>query len=163
MSQRPDPVEVLHAALLSSPLRMAGAAKAIGRSEGVLYNKFSESMPNNEVTAREALALADAIQTTVYAEAVAAYFGGVFFRLPEGVAADDDVLQAYLSIVERMGELSHDLTLARSDGVIDKPEYERLRNDGFATIAAIQTMLAELETMVRDVAQRGSLRQVESR
>ena len=151
MSHKTDPVEVLHAAMLSSELGISGAAKKIGRSPQVLYNKFSDSMPGNEIAAREALALADAIQTTAYAEAIAAYFGGVFFKMPEGVAADDDVLQAYLAVVERMGSLSSELMAARDDGVIDPDEYQRLCSEGRATTAAIMSLLAELETTVRDL------------
>lgn len=150
MSHKPEPVEALHAAILQSPLKIAGAAKAIGRSAGVLYNKFCDSALN-ELSAREALALADAVGGTAYVDAVCAYFGGVFFRMPEGIAADDDVLQAYLTVVERMGTLSAELTSARSDGVIDPPEFKRLCNEGRATTAAIMTLLAELETMVREI------------
>ena len=147
---KPDPVEALHASLLCSGLKIAGAARAIGRSPGVLYNKFSETMPDNEITAREALALADAIESTDYVEAVCAYFGGVFFRVPEGRAGEDDVLGAYLDIVKRMGILSSELTKAREDGKIDRPEFLRLTKEGMATIASISTMLAEIETTVVD-------------
>ena len=58
MSHR-DPIDVLHAVLLSMPGGISAAAKAIGRSPGVMHNKFSDQMPHYEVTAREALALAD--------------------------------------------------------------------------------------------------------
>lgn len=151
MSHRVDPVEVLHAALLNSDQSIAAAARAIGRSPQVLYNKFSEAMPGNEVTAREALALADAIGTSLYAEAVAEYFGGVFFQAPSCAADDDDLMQDYLAIVNRMGELSRDLTEAREDGIIDPDEFARLQADGYATMAAIRRMLADLETMVREI------------
>jgi hypothetical protein len=160
MSHKPDPVEVLHAALLNSKLGIAGAAKAIGRSPQILYNKFSDSMPGNELTGREERALADTIKTTAYVESVAEYFGGIFFILPAGVAADDDLLQAYLTIVERMGDLSRDLTQARDDGVIDPAEFDRLSNDGFATMAAIKSMLCELETMVREIPKPNRLKEV---
>lgn len=150
MSHKPDPVEALHAAVLVSPHKISGAAKAIGRSAGVLYNKFCESA-QNELTVREALALADVVGGTAYVDAICAYFGGVFFRMPEGIAADDDVLQAYLTVVERMGGLSSELTAARADGVIDPREFKRLCNEGRATAAAIMTLLAELETMVHEI------------
>lgn len=146
---KPDPVDALHAALLVSDLKISGAAKAIARSPAVMYNKFCETS-DAEPTARECLALADAIQTDAYAVAVAGYFGGVFYRVPEGVAADDDVLQAHLTVIERMGEFSADLIKAREDGVIEPHEFQRQRNDAFATMAALQTMIAELETLVRE-------------
>lgn len=150
MSHKPDPVEALHGALLASPLGIAGGARSIGRSAQVLYNKFSESMAN-ELTGREERALADAVGGEAYVQAVCAYFGGVFFRLPDGSTADDDLLETYLAIVQKMGELSADLTQARNDGVIEPHEFERLRADGHATMAAIQTLLAELATMVREL------------
>lgn len=162
MSHKPDPVEALHGALLSSPLGIAGGARSIGRSPQVLYNKFSESMAN-ELTGREERALADAIGGDSYVQAVCAHFGGVFVRLPEAGAADDDLLETYLEIIKRMGELSADLTRARDDGVIEPHEYERLRADGHATMAAIQTLLAELATMVRDLPAPVPLRRTGAR
>lgn len=147
MSHKPDPVEALHAAVLTSPLKMSGAAKAIGRSPGVLYNKFCDSALN-ELTAREALALSDVIGGTAYVEAVCAYYGGVFIPLPEGAAGQDDVLSDYLTIVERMGDLSRELTAARENGVIEPDEFARLTTAAHATAAALMTLLADLETMV---------------
>ena len=163
MPHKPDPVEALHGALLASPLGIAGGARSIGRSAQVLYNKFSDSMPNNELTGREERALADAVGGEAYVQAVCAYFGGVFFRLPEGCTGDDDLLDAYLDIVKKMGELSADLTQARNDGVIDPREFEHLRADGFATMAAIQTLLAELATMVREIPEPVQLRKAGAR
>ena len=162
MPHRPDPVEALHGALLASPLGIAGGAHKIGRSAQVLYNKFSESMAN-ELTGREERALADAIGGDAYVQSVCAYFGGVFFRLPEGCKGDDGLLETYLDIVKKMGELSADLTQARDDGVIEQHEFDRLRADGHATMAAIQTLLAELETMVREKPAAVPLRRAGSR
>lgn len=163
MSHTPDPVEALHVALLTSPLGIAGGARSIGRSAQVLYNKFSDSMPNNELTGREERALADAVGGAAYVQAVCGYFGGVFVRLPEAGAADDDLLEAYLDIINKMGQLSADLTSARNDGVIEPHEFDRLRDDGHATMAAIQTLLAELETMVREKPVAVPLRRAGSR
>lgn len=163
MPHKPDPVEVLHGALLASPLGIAGGARSIGRSAQVLYNKFSESMPANELTGREERALADAVGGDAYVQAVCSYFGGVFFRLPEAGSADDDVIETYLEIIRHMGELSADLTKARADGVIDPREFEHLRADGFATMAAIQTLLAELATMVREIPAPVPLRKAGAR
>lgn len=148
MSHKPDPVDALHADLLRSELKISGAARAIGRSAQVLYNKFSESMPFAELSGREERALADAVKSRAYVEAVCAYFGGVFIQLPEGAAGQDDVLGAYLQIVERMGELSRELTEARANGVIEPDEFVRLTIKGNATAAAIMSLLAELQTMV---------------
>jgi len=151
MSHKPDPIDALHSALLSSHGGIAAGARAIGRSAQVLYNKFSDSMPGNELTGREERALADAVGGTAYVEAVCSYFGGVFFRVPEGMAGDDDVLEAYLDIIKRMGELSSDFMAARADGVVDPGEFNGLRDRAFSTMAALRHLLAELETMVMDV------------
>ena len=150
MSQR-DPVDVLHAALLASEGGITGAAKAVGRAPGHLHNKFSEAMPHYEVTAREAIALAKHIGSTAYAEAVAECFDGVFMPLPQGTAADDDVLQGYLDIIRNMGELSREFTEARADGIIEPAEFNAMRLRANRTIAAILHMVADLETQVRDV------------
>lgn len=150
MSHKPDPVEILHAALLTKEGGIAAAARAIGRSAQILYNKFSDSMPGNELTGREERALAELDGTDAYVEAVCAYFGGVFFRLPEGKAGDDDVLGAYLEIIKRMGELSKTFIAAREDGVIRRYEFKQLTEETFSTMTALRTMLAEIETTVSD-------------
>jgi len=153
MSQH-DPISVLHAAVLASKGGIAGAAKAIGRSAGVLYNKFSEANPNYEITAREALALADVIGSTLYAEAVCEHFGGVFLPMPAGAPADDDVLQSYVDIISRMGELSKEFTAAREDGVIDPSEFEVLQTRATQTVMAIMHLISDLEQLVREVPQQ---------
>lgn len=150
MSHR-DAIDALHAVLIAMPGGIAAAARKIGRSPGVLHNKFSEAMTNYEVTAREALALADYAQTTVYAEAVCEHFGGVFLVLPTGQAGDDDVLQSYLSIIQQMGELSKEFTEARADGLITPDEFNAVKLRAYRTIAAIQYMVADIETTVREV------------
>lgn len=151
MSHRPDPVEALHADLLVSEIGISGAARLIGRSAQVLYNKFSESMPGNELTGREERALAEAVNSLRYIQACCACHGGIFVKLPEGRAADDDLLEDYMAIMARMGELSTDLTKAREDGVIDGSDFDRLRYDGQMGMAAIQTFIEDLSTMVREV------------
>ena len=146
-----DPVAVLHADLLASPLGIKGGAERIGRSAGIMHNKFSEAMPHYEVTVREAIALAHAVASTGFAEAVCDQFDGVFLPLPQGNAADDDVLQAYLDIIKSMGDLSLEFTEARADGIIEPAEFSALKLRGQRSVAAIMHLLAELETMVREV------------
>lgn len=148
MSHKPDPVEALHVALLTSPLGIAGGARSIGRSAQVLYNKFSDSMLANELTGREERALADAVGGDAYVQAVCSYFGGVFLRLPEGMASDDDLFEDYLGIIKEMGELSQEFIKAKEDGDIDRPEFERLKSEGYDVVAAIQRFLKDMETRV---------------
>lgn len=159
MSHR-DPIDALHAVLLATEGGISAAAKRIGRSPGILHNKFSDAMPHYEVTAREALALADYAKTTIYAEAVCEHFGGTFLALPAGSAAEDDVLQAYLGIIQQMGELSKEFTEARADGVIEPDEFEAIKLRGHRTCAAIAHMLNELQTMVRDLPPQPAIHKV---
>ncbi|MBS1143383.1 MAG: hypothetical protein H6R14_789 [Proteobacteria bacterium] len=154
MSHR-DPIDALHAVLLSMDGGIAAAAKRVGRSPGIMHNKFSDAMPHYEVTAREAIALAEYAKTKVYAEAICEYFGGVFVELPAGMAGDDDVLQAYLSIIQSMGDLSREFTEARSDGIIEPSEFDALKLRAHRTVGAIQRMLAEIESTVREVPTAG--------
>lgn len=159
MSQR-DPVDVLHSELLAIKDGITKGAKVLGRSPGHMHNKFSESMPHYEVTAREALALADFLGTTSYAEAVCEHFGGTFLRLPAGSPGEDDVLQAYLDIIQQMGELSKEFTEARADGVIEPAEFQALSLRGHRTVAAVMHMLNELSTMVRELPPSSGLKKV---
>lgn len=52
--------------------------------------------------------------------------GGVFLRLPEGLASDSDLFEDYLSIIKEMGELSKRFIAAKEDGDIDRPEFQRV-------------------------------------
>lgn len=148
---RRDPVAVLHQDLLAAPGGIAGAARLVGRSAGVMHNKFSEAMPQYEITVREAIALAHAVSSTGFAEAVCDQFDGVFLPLPPQRPGEDDVLQAYLDIVRQMGDLAREFTEAREDGVIEPAEFAALRLRGHRTIGAIQCLLSELQLLVREV------------
>lgn len=157
MRGKRDPVAVLHQELLASPGGIAGAARLIGRSAGVMHNKFSESMPQYEITVREAMALAHAIGSTGFAEAVCDQFDGTFLPLPPGRPGEDDVLQAYLDIIKQMGDLSREFTEARDDGVISPEEFASLKLRGHRSVAAIMHLLNELEAMVREVPAAASV------
>lgn len=151
-----DPVDVLHMA--SKAYRdkdfgdgIAAVARRIGRSPGILHNKFSESMPSYDLMFREAMAIAHLVDGQSFVEAVCEQFGGTFLHLPPGAPAEDDVLQAYLGIIQQMGELSKEFTEARADGVIDPGEFDALKLRAHRTVAAVMHMLAELESMVREL------------
>lgn len=152
-----DPVVVLHDDLIALPDGITGAAKCIGRSAGVLHNKFSEAMPQYEPSLRESLALAHQVREQIgslrFVESVCADFNGVFMLLPPASAGDDEVLQAYLEIMNSMGDLSREFTEARADGIIEPMEFEAMKLRAHRSVGAIMHMLAELETMVRDVPQ----------
>ena len=149
-----DPVAVLHDDLLGIKSGIEDGAKTIGRSAGVFYNKFSDN-PHYEVTGREERALAHYVRkktgSTAYAEAICAEFDGIFLELPPGDAGEDDVLAAYLTIIQQIGALSQELIAAREDGVIDRDEFSALKLRSHRSVRAIMHHLAELETMVRDV------------
>lgn len=149
-----DPVAALHAALLASDLGISGAARLIGRSPGALHNKFCDSFLHAELSAREAIALSHAVGSTAFAEAVAVEFGGVFMPLPAPLTGEDELLEAYLDIVSRMGDLSAEFVSARADGVIDRDEFASLRMRGHRTAAAIMRLLSELEALVREAPQQ---------
>jgi hypothetical protein len=156
MSHR-DPIDALHAALLATPGGIAGAAPVVGRSPGHLHNKFSDAMPHYEVTAREAIALAKYAKSTAYVEALCEAFGGVFLAVPAGAPSDDDVLQSYLDIIQRMGELSREFTEARADGVIEPAEFDAMKLRANRTVSSIMHMMRELEGMVRELPVQSSV------
>lgn len=151
ISSRPDPISVLHAAIDRSSLGFKGAAGAIGRSPGILYNKFSESMPHYDVTVREAVALCRAIDDSSFVDALCAEFDGIFLPVPVGSAADDDVLASSLEMMRQMGDLARELAEARADGLIDVQEFAALELRGLRMIRAVYTLLQDLRSQVREV------------
>lgn len=150
-----DPVVVLHDEVLATEGGIKGAAKAIGRSQGILNNKFCEAMPHYEITVREGIALAEIVENETgargFIESMCEQFGGIFLPLPDGLAGADDVLQAYLEIIQRMGELSQEFTEAKADGIIDPAEFSALELKGYRTVQAIMRLLSELKTTVREM------------
>lgn len=153
MSQRQnlprDPQRVLHEEIDATPDGFKGAAKRLGRSPGVLYNLFSEEMPHYKVGLREAIALASALPSTGFIEAMCEQFDGVFIPLPAlGEAADSDIFEAHLAVMTQIGELCRELTEARRDGLIDADEFSALKVRGTRAIRTIHVLLQELGTQV---------------
>lgn len=151
-SMHVDPVSALHADCKRFPKGLEALAKLIGRSPGVLYNKFSEADERYAVTDREAdaLALEVAHETGAqgYIEAKCALHGGLFVPVPAGMAGDDDLLQGQLEMMRRYGELAAEFTEARRDGLITRDEFAAVRVAGMRAVREVFKFLADLETRV---------------
>lgn len=148
-----DPVLSLHADAKAFPGGIAALAQSIGRSAGVLHNKFSEAVVGNEITDREADALALKIRASTgaqgYIESKCALHGGLFVVLPEdGMAADDDVLASMLDSMRSLGELARELSEARADGLITPDEFSAIELRARRLQASIQHAVATLRTQV---------------
>lgn len=149
---RADPVLALHADAKNYPGGISALARLIGRSPGVLHNKFSDSMPNYDVTDHEADAMGAAILektgATGYIEAKCAVFGGLFVPFPAGEAGETDLLQAQLEMIHRFGELAREYTDSRRDGLITLDEVAALRVAGNRVVRAVYAFLKEVESQV---------------
>lgn len=147
-----DPVRVLHDDLERLPNGIKDGARAIGRSPGVLYNKFSEEMPQYAINVREGEALArfvlDRLGSYAYVEATCERFDGVFVPMPPGEAADDDILSAHLEVVTQLGQLSAELTEVRRDGLITRDEFGALKVRTLRGVRALYSLLREIESQV---------------
>lgn len=151
-----DAVLALHADCKACPGGIAGLARLIGRSPGVLHNKFADSMPAYEITDREADALALAVQKETgrigYIEEKCATFGGIFVPVHEGMAGEDDLMSAQLEMVRRFGDLASEFTEARRDGLITPEEFAALSVVGNRVIRAVHTFLREVSSQIEDPA-----------
>lgn len=158
-TEKHDGIFALHADAKAYPGGIAGLARLIGRSPGVMHNKFADSMPNYEVTDREADALALAIAEKTgalgYIEAKCAMFGGIFVPVLDGEAAEDDLLAAQLEMMRRFGELATQFTEARGDGLITGDELAALRVAGNRVIRAVHAFLHEVQSQVREPEPKG--------
>lgn len=170
-----DPIEALHQdakrfpgipadpKLGKVPDGITGIAKLIGRSAGVLHNKFSESEEKYALNVREALTIADTLQETTgatgFIEAMALHFGGLFIPLPpEGEAADDDVLSALLDSIRSLGDLARELHEAREDGIITRDEFSAIELRARRLQATIHSAVQILRTQVQEEPQPAPLR-----
>jgi len=134
---------------------IAGLACVVGRSAGVLYNKFSEADERYEITDREADALALEVARLTgdksYIEAKCLMHGGIFVPLPDaGAAADDDVLASLLESMHALGDMARELTEARSDGLITRDEFTALDVRARRLIGRINQMVLTVRSQVRD-------------
>ncbi|WP_018991287.1 phage regulatory CII family protein [Aromatoleum toluclasticum] len=153
-AEKHDGIFALHADSKAFPGGIAALARLIGRSPGVLHNKFADSMPNYDVTDHEADALGLAVMEKTgamgYIEAKCGTFGGIFVPVLDGEAADDDLLEAQLEMMRRFGELAAQFTEARRDGLITRDEVAALRVVGSRVIRSVHGFLKEVESQVRE-------------
>lgn len=152
-SEKTDAVLALHGDAKAYPGGIAALAALIGRSPGVLHNKFADSMPQYEITDREADALAWAIRGKTggqaYIEAKCSVHGGVFVPLPEGRAGVEDLMAAQLDMMRRFGELAQEFTEARLDGLITPDEYSALKVAGNRLVRSVLSFVHEIGTQVQ--------------
>lgn len=152
-TEKTDAIHALHHDAKGFPGGIAALATIIGRSAGVMHNKFADSMPAYEITDREGDALAHAIKGKTgaqgYIEAKCASHGGVFVPLPEGRAGVSDLLTAQLDIMRRFGALATELTEAQQDGVITPDEFSALKVAGLRVVRSVLAFVGEVETQVQ--------------
>ena len=152
-TEKTDAIHALHHDAKGFPGGIAALATIIGRSAGVMHNKFADSMPAYEITDREGDALAHAIKGKTgaqgYIEAKCASHGGVFVPLPEGRAGVEDLMAAQLDMMRRFGELAQEFTEARRDGLIDSDEFSALKVAGNRLVRSVLSFVHEIGTQVQ--------------
>ncbi|MEN6302449.1 MAG: phage regulatory CII family protein [Armatimonadia bacterium] len=152
-TEKTDAIHALHHDAKGFPGGIAALAAIIGRSAGVMHNKFADSMPAYEITDREADALALAIAgktgKQAYIEAKCAAHGGVFVPLHEGRAGVEDLMAAQLDMMRRFGELAQEFTEARADAVITPDEFSALKVAGNRVVRAVLAFVQEIGTQVQ--------------
>ncbi|MDQ7989034.1 MAG: phage regulatory CII family protein [Candidatus Dactylopiibacterium sp.] len=151
-----DPIIALHADALKYPGGLKALATDTGMAPGTLRNKFCESIPGTEVSARQGVALARLIAAATgahgFADAVCAQLGGVFVLMPAaGEAADDDVLQELLSSMRALGDMAQELMAARADGVIDAMEFSSFAQRARDVQSRISAVMETVRTQVREL------------
>lgn len=144
-----DPVAVL--AEVARRYGVEKLARHLGKSASLLYAKLTESVENKAPSLREALAISDHADDTALLEAWAVHCGGVFIPLPPATASDDDVLDDMIALSESLGRLALELRKSRSDGVIDRREYQRLEASAADIHQKLGMLIASIETQVREV------------
>lgn len=145
-----DPLIALHDMAKGYKGGITRLAARLGRSPGVMHNKFSDACDHSYLTLHEALAIQEAADSDAFAEAVAATRNGVFVKLPDfGEAGNDDILQDFLDLIDREGRLAATITKAREDGVIDPLEFDAVRSDADRLVVSLHRLLSDLRSQVR--------------
>lgn len=129
-------------------------ALLMGVSEGTLYNKLNpnDSSAHHKPTVNDLIQIVSHSDNKAPIEALAALFGGVFFRLPDlSKTPDEELLTLVNQVGARVGGVHDAMAEALADLVVDPHEFKDFQVEVHLTIAAFLQLKARFKTLVVQV------------
>lgn len=122
-----------------------------GESEPPRDALLLTSVPGNQLSLHEALALAARVPGNDFVQAVCAQFSGVFVPVPEpGRAGVADLLVAQAEVMRRYGEVSASFADAWRDGRITQLELDELSAGARRAVSAMLAFVNEVSTLAEE-------------
>lgn len=121
-------------------------ARKLGISPVVLGNKLNPHQEFHKLSLGEAVAITELTDDNVILEAWCHQRGGVFVKIPDIAAGDEELADQMMKLNERLGTSMCELRTARQDGIIDPVEFEKIKDSLMNTVSEALT----LKNMIRD-------------
>lgn len=126
-------------------------AKRTYQSTAVVYNKLNPDNESNHLSLRDAIALTELTNNDAIIEALCLQRGGVFVKLPENVACDEELSDQVMLLTEQLGLVMGDIRKAREDGIIDGNEFNDISANITKTIKEALALNAVVKGQVREL------------
>lgn len=127
------------------------------QSRGAMYNKLNPDNDSNHLYLRDAILLTEKANNDAILEAWCQQRGGVFVRLPDAVACDEELSDQLMRVSEELGAALGEIRNARADGVIDREEFERIKARLMNTITEALALETVVAGQVRDLPRHPSV------
>ncbi|MEO3879291.1 phage regulatory CII family protein [Rheinheimera fenheensis] len=143
--------------LLGKRHNASDLARKLGISPNVLGNKLNPDQEFHKLSLGEAVAITELTDDNGILEAWAQQRGGVFVKLPEEVACDEELSDQLMRVSEELGSALGEIRNARADGVIDREEFERIKAKLMNTITEALALETVVAVQVRDLPRHPSV------
>lgn len=137
--------------LLGKRHNASDLARKLGVSPNVLGNKLNPDQEFHKLSLGEAVAITELTDDNAILEAWAQQRGGVFVRLPESAACDEELSDQLMRVSEELGAALGEVRAARADGVIDPVEFEKIKDRLLATVTEALALKTVIKTQVREI------------
>lgn len=121
------------------------------QSRGAMYNKLNPDNDSNHLYLRDAILLTEKANNDAILQAWCRKLGGVFVRLPEAVACDEELSDQLMRLNEELGETLGEVRKARQDGIIDPEEFAVIKEKLMNMITEALALKTVIKTQVRDI------------
>lgn len=137
--------------LLGKRHNASDLARKLGVSPNVLGNKLNPDQEFHKLSLGEAVAITELTNDNAIVEAWCQQRGGVFVRLPEAAACDEELSDQLMRVSEELGAALGEVRAARADGVIDPKEFDRIKDKLMSTITEALALKTVIKGQVREM------------
>jgi len=126
-------------------------ARKLGVSPNVLGNKLNPDQEFHKLSLGEAVAITELTGDDIILQAWCQQRGGVFVKLPDDVASDEELSDQLMRLSEELGSALGEIRHARTDGVIDQVEFESIKTKLMQTVTEALALKEVVADQVREL------------